>query len=67
MRGCKAAVLTMWRESKELLISNKRALIYFEISTSLFFSLSLYTFMSVLAGVSASQKHKENQASPILW
>lgn len=42
--GCEAAVLAMWRESKELLISNKRAVNFFWDLTflSVFFSLHFY-------------------------
>lgn len=44
MMGCEAAVLAMWRESKELLISNKRAVNFFWDLTflSVFFSLHFY-------------------------
>lgn len=53
---CEAAVLAMWRESKELLISNEMAVNFFgdlTFSVSVSLPFSLCAFISISAGVSS--------------
>lgn len=64
MIGCEADVLAMWRESKELLISSKRAVNFFwdltvSVFLSLFFSLHFYWYLSRSFCVSPNYKEKQ--------
>lgn len=64
MIGCEADVLAMWRESKELLISSKRAVNFFwdltiSVFLSRFFSLHFYWHLSRSFCVSSNYKEKQ--------